>query len=256
VELMAFQVNASGTFQGDLTNLFNHCLRLSHFPNPWKEAKVITLPKTGKHPKFPQNLSLISLLSTTGKLFEKVILQLLQKHIEERGLLNASQFVFRAHHTTILQCMMLADHISLNFNNKMSTAAVFLDIEKAFDITWHSGLLYKLEFSNSLSKLIGSFLSQRKFRVSVEGELSTARKMQAGVPQVSVSSPTLFNLYVNDAHKTHGVHLALFADDTCLYATDRKAGFIVRKLQRGLSSMETSGDRWNIKINQDNTQGV
>jgi hypothetical protein len=42
-------------------------------------------------------------------------------------------------------------------------AAVFLDIEKAFDTTWRSGLLYqlsKLEFSISLIKLIGSFLSQ------------------------------------------------------------------------------------------------
>jgi hypothetical protein len=35
-----------------LTHLFNHCLRLSHFPNPWKEAKVINLSKPGKDPKF------------------------------------------------------------------------------------------------------------------------------------------------------------------------------------------------------------
>jgi hypothetical protein len=34
-----------------------------------------------------------------------------------------------------LQCMMLADHVTLNFNNGMSTAAVFLDIEKTFDTT-------------------------------------------------------------------------------------------------------------------------
>jgi hypothetical protein len=42
----------------------------------------------------------------------------------------------------------------------MSTAAVFLDIEKAFDTTWHPGLLYKLsklQFSTSLIKLIGSY---------------------------------------------------------------------------------------------------
>jgi hypothetical protein len=91
------------------------------------------LPKPGKDPKFPQNLRPISLLFTTGKLFEKVILQLVQKHIEERGLLNASQFGFRARHSTTLQCMRLTDHVTLNFNNKMSTAAVFLDIEKAFD---------------------------------------------------------------------------------------------------------------------------
>jgi hypothetical protein len=76
---------------------------LSHFPNPWKKAKIITLPKPGKDPKFPQNLCLISFLPTMGKLFEKVILKLVQKHIEERGLLNANQFGFRARHSTTLQ---------------------------------------------------------------------------------------------------------------------------------------------------------
>jgi hypothetical protein len=83
----------------------------------------------------------------------------------------------------------------------MSTAAVFLDIEKAFDITWHSGLLYKLsklQFSINLIKLISSFLSQRNFKVSVEGEMSTPKCMQTGVPQNSILSLTLYNLYIND----------------------------------------------------------
>jgi hypothetical protein len=43
----------------------------------------------------------------------------------------------------------------------MSTAAVFLDIEKAFGSLWHPGLLYKLpkmEFSAYIIKLISSFL--------------------------------------------------------------------------------------------------
>jgi hypothetical protein len=49
------------------------------------------------------------------------------------------------------------DQVTLNFNNNMSTTAVFLDIEKAFDITWHLGLLYKLstlQFSISLVNLL------------------------------------------------------------------------------------------------------
>jgi hypothetical protein len=33
--------------------------------------------------------------------------------------------------------------------------------------------------------------------------------------------------------------------------TDRKEGFVVRKLQRVLSSMKTWCERWNIKINED-----
>jgi hypothetical protein len=86
--------------------------------------------------------------------------------------------------------------------------------------------LSKLRFSNNLIKLISSFFTQRKFRVSVEGEVSTPRYMQSGVPQGSVLSPTLYNLYINDTPQTPGLNLALFADDTCLYATDRKEGYV------------------------------
>jgi hypothetical protein len=58
--------------------------------------------------------------------------------------------------------MRLADHVTLNFNNKMSTAVVFLDVEKAIYSTWHPGLLYykssKLKFVTSLIKLNSSFV--------------------------------------------------------------------------------------------------
>jgi hypothetical protein len=49
--------------------------------------------------------------------------------------------------------------VTLNFNNDMSTVAVFLEIEKAFGTTWQFGLRYKLsklQFSTNLIKLIGS----------------------------------------------------------------------------------------------------
>jgi hypothetical protein len=83
--------------------------------------------------------------------------------------------------------MRLADHVTLNFNNNMSTAAVFLDIDKAFDTIWHSGQLYKLsEMLTSLIKLTTSFLTDRKFKVLEEFKFSTPRKIAAGVPQGSV----------------------------------------------------------------------
>jgi hypothetical protein len=82
-------------------------------------------------------------MSTTVKLFEKVILKIVQRNVEERSLLNASQFGFLARHSTTLQCRRLRD-VTLNFNNNMSTAAAFFDIEEAFDTTWHLDLLYKI----------------------------------------------------------------------------------------------------------------
>jgi hypothetical protein len=113
-------------------HLFSHCLRLRHSLASWKEAKIVALPKRDKYPKFPENLRTISLLSTTGKLFEELILKIIHKHVEEGNLLSAGQFGFRARHSTTLHCMRLTDRVSLNFNNNMLMAAVFWDIEKAF----------------------------------------------------------------------------------------------------------------------------
>jgi hypothetical protein len=79
------------------------------------------------------------------------------------------------------------------FHNNMSTAAVFSDIEEVFDTKLlHSLLckLSKLEFSTSVIKLISSFLSQRKFRVSVEGEI--------GIYATIYATPWIHNLYIND----------------------------------------------------------
>jgi hypothetical protein len=118
----------------------------------------------------------------------------------------------------------------LNFRQNISTASVFLNIEKVFDKTWHLGLLYKLwdlNFSIRLIKLITCFLSHRKFRVSVESEMSKLRDIQAGVPQCSIISPTLDSMYRNGTPQTPGFCLGLFADVTCIYATDRTEGCVL-----------------------------
>jgi hypothetical protein len=44
---------------------------------------MIALPKPGKDPKFPPNLHPVSLLSATGKLFEKVILKIMQRTLKK-----------------------------------------------------------------------------------------------------------------------------------------------------------------------------
>jgi hypothetical protein len=123
--------------------------------------------------------------------------------------------------------MKLTDHVTLNFNNNMSTASVSWISKKPL---LHTGLQYKLtklDFLVSLIKLISFLLYKRKFFVLVEGEMSTPRIMKAGVPQGSVLSPTLFNMYVNDSPRAIAVHLALFAEDTCLNVTERKEGYVL-----------------------------
>jgi hypothetical protein len=105
-----------------------------------------------------------------------------------------------------------------------------LDIE-----TRHPGLLYKLselQFPIRLFKLIASFLTNKKFKVSVESELSSPRKVEAEVPQGSILAPGLHSLYINDAPAAPGIHLTLFADDTCVYPTEKQECRVFNKLQR------------------------
>lgn len=123
-----------------LCNIFTSCLRLSYFPKVWKIASIIMIPKPQKIHNIPSNYRPISLLSTLSKVFERIILQTLQKHFKPRP----EQHAFRFGHSTTTQLVKLTDEIATNLNNKKHTAAIILDVEKAFDRVWHDGLIHKL----------------------------------------------------------------------------------------------------------------
>ena len=80
------------------------------------------------------------------------------------------------------------------------------------------GLLdsYKLNknMPHWFARLIELFLCDRCFRVDI-GDTSAWRTQVNGLPQGSVLSPTLFNLYTNDLPVT-GSRKFIYADDICL----------------------------------------
>jgi hypothetical protein len=123
-----------------------------------------------------------------------------------------------------------------------------MDIEKAFDITWHPDLYkrQKSKFSFNLFRFIRSLHAYRKFKVSFEDEMPTPREMQTVLPQVSILS----SVYISDAPKRY-VFLTLFTD-----GTDCKKSYVLRKLLLGFTSLELWCERWNIKFNDDETQAI
>ena len=59
------------------------------------------------------------------------------------------------------------------FNNNEYMGAIFVDIEKAFDKVWHSGLLYKLDqlkIPLYLGKWTKSYLTDRFFTVKIDNK--------------------------------------------------------------------------------------
>jgi hypothetical protein len=96
---------------------------------------VVAIPKPSKDPKIPQSYVRLASCSRRTNFLSKFSTNCPKAHWRKEPA-NANQFGLRAHHSTTLQCMRLADHVTLNFNNKIYTGAVFLDIGKAFDTTW------------------------------------------------------------------------------------------------------------------------
>ena len=242
-----------------LTQIINCIIKLAHFPQCWKSARVVCLPKPGKDPKFPQNYRPISLLNTMAKITESVILKKINKHLISKNILIKEQFGFRGKHSTTHQLVRLTEHITDAFNKNQSTSSIFLDVEKAFDRVWITGLLYKLitiKLPENLICLLKSYLMNRNFYVSVENKNSNSRRIKAGVPQGSLLGPTLFSIYINDIPKSTNTNIALFADDTCIYANSWQPNQAAKYLQKHLKALEKWFSKWKIKVNVNKSEAI
>ena len=167
----------------------------------WKHAQVISMLNPGKDPAQPSSYRPISLLDTIGKLFEKILLTRILHEVNVRGLMRDEQFGFRPRHSISLQLARLVERITRNFDEKMLTGVVFLDVAKAFDIFWIDGLHYKLtilNFPSCIVHTISPYLRGRTFEAFFQTATLFRRGMRAEVVQGGFISPVLFSLCVND----------------------------------------------------------
>lgn len=65
--------NLSETAKEHLLFIFNSCLKIGYFPKKWKMGKIIPIPKPNKDHSSPKSFRPITLLSSLGKLFERLI---------------------------------------------------------------------------------------------------------------------------------------------------------------------------------------
>ncbi|UYV66688.1 EPM2AIP1 [Cordylochernes scorpioides] len=101
-------------------------------PPTWKHAIIITIPK--KSPaKSPEDLRPISLLSSIGKVYERIVLRRLQTYMDSINFIIPQQFGFRNGHSTTHQLITVIDYIQIRKSHKEAVGAVFLDFTKAFD---------------------------------------------------------------------------------------------------------------------------
>ncbi|CAG4952044.1 unnamed protein product [Colias eurytheme] len=183
-----------------LTRLFRLSLKSGKVPKSWKLANVQPVPKKGSRAD-PANYRPISITSIICKIMERLLNNRLLAYLETHDILSDRQYGFRKNRSTG-DLLVHATHLwGQAIENYGEALAVSLDISKAFDRVWHASLLNRLPSYGvppELCAWIADFLSERSIRVVIDGCTSDPFDINAGVPQGSVLSTTLFLLHIND----------------------------------------------------------
>jgi len=125
-----------------LTTIFNNCVAEGIYPDALKVAKVIPIHKSGDISN-PSKYRPISIVPHFSKIFEKILLKVLQSFLDQSNILFQNQFFFRKVCSTIHALMSLNDIITSNREENLYTWAIFLDLKQAFDTVDHSILMKK-----------------------------------------------------------------------------------------------------------------
>ena len=147
-----------------ILEFLNICCCHIRIPKQWRHADVVSLLKPGKPEISPRSYRPISLLCTTYKLLERILLTRIEPIVDK--LSPKEQGGFRKGCSTVDQVAKLTKTIEDAFDKKVVTGSVFIDLTAAYDTVWHQGLRVKLQrmlTSNHLINFIMELLYTRSF---------------------------------------------------------------------------------------------
>ena len=238
-----------------LSNLINKSLDMCKVPNAWKGANVCPIHKK-QDKSIVSNYRPISLLSCVGKVQERVVYRHLYDYLATNNLLTWKNSGFKELDSAVNQLIYITDKIYKALESGKEICMVFLDVSKAFDRVWHSGLLNKLRCMGIEGRLfdwICDYLTDRRIRVVINGQKSDWSYPNAGVPQGSILGPLLFLVFINDITEGIESDIHLFADDTSLVEIIDNYIESYAKLNRDLVKLANWSNKWLVTFNANKT---
>ena len=223
-----------------LMHVLNICVAEGYFPEELKTGCITPIYKNG--PKNDvKNYRPVCSLSPFSKILEKIIYNRMIEFIDQNEILSSNQFGFRKGLSTESAIIQFINNIHNGLHYKHNTVAVFMDLSKAFDVLDHDILFKKLEhygFRGKILDLLKSFISNRKYFVSVNGSTSDTKTVNIGVPQGSTLGPLLFLIYVNDMCNSSSIlNFTQFADDTTITHSGPDLELLTKEIEQELAKV-------------------
>ena len=186
---------AKPIFSKPITMLINKTIENASFPNKLKEAQVVPLHKKNSQLGVG-NYRPVSILPVVSKFFERAIYEQLSHYFE--NIFHPSLSAFRPGFGCNTALLKIIEDWKKTIDCNQYTAAVLMDLSKAFDCLPHDLLILKLEaygLSKSALDLMHSYLSERKQCVKVGVDFSAWKNIYKGVPQGSILGPVLLKYF-------------------------------------------------------------
>ena len=192
-----------------LLSLYNTCWQRQTLPQDFKDAIIVMIYKRKGDGRDCDNHHGISLLSISGKVLAKIMLNRLNTISEQ--LLPESQCSFCAGRSTANMVFTLRQLQEKAVEQQMSLYIVLVDFSKAFN-TVNRWTLWKVlkaySCPESFINIIRQFCDGMTGRVPIGGDISDAFPINHRVKQGCVLAATLFTLYFGAVLETISANLA------------------------------------------------
>lgn len=243
-----------------LTHIINFSLSSSSFPDIWRKALVIPLPKTSS-PSSLNHFRPISVLPFLSKILEAIVHRQLSSFVFSNALISPFQSGFRPGHSTATALLNVTEDVRECMENTKLTILVLIDFSNAFNNVDHDILLAVLSHlgaSSSVTDWFSSYLCGRQQAVLADGLTSGWCDLETGVPQGGILSPILFSIFINQLTLNLKCAHHLYADDLQLHANAEASNIsdAVLALVNDLHTIQEWSSRFGISVNPSKCQAI
>ena len=252
---------------GPITSIVNQSLTSGVFPHILKQAVVTPIiKKTNLDRNELSNYRPVSNINFIGKVIEKAAIMQVDEHVDDNNLHEVYQSAYKICHSTETALLRVKDDIDLALDNNHAVFLIMLDLSAAFDTIDHNILFQRFEYDFGIKGTaldwFKSYMSGRKFHVSLYGAKSDDHTLHYGVPQGSIIGPKAFTMYAQSVTTIilhYGLRYHIYADDIQLYhifdpSIPGEAAVAVFKLSMCANEIRIWMTRNKLKLNESKTE--